>query len=102
MSGSGAGDDSLWGGDGNDTFIFRAGEGTDKIFDYQNGDMLKILKSNGTAGGKYTKSKFSNGTLALTISGGGSVIFNNVTASTEFNINSTTYTISGSKLVSNS
>ena len=98
----GAGNDSLWGGSGNDTFIYKAGEGTDKIFDYQSGDMLKILKSNGASGGNFTKSNFSNGTLSLTISGGGNVIFNNVTASTEFNINSTTYTISGSKLVSNS
>ena len=94
----GAGNDSLYGDAGNDTFIFRAGEGTDKIFDYSAGDMLKILKSNGAAGGKFTKSKFSNGTLSLTISGGGSVIFENVTKSTTFNINGTTYKISGSKL----
>ena len=92
----------LAGGDGNDVFIYRAGEGKDKILDYTSGDMLTILNSSGTASSKYTKSEYSDGTLSLTISGGGNVIFNNVTTSTEFNINSTTYTISGSKLVSNS
>ena len=95
----GAGNDSLWGGSGNDTFIYQAGSGTDTIFDYKSGDMLKILKSNGYSGGKYTKSKFSGGTLSLTISGGGNVIFENVTAATTFNINDNSYKVSGSKLV---
>ena len=61
--------------------------------------MLKILKSNGAAGGKYKKSKFSDGTLSLTISGGGQVIFEDVTTATTFNINGNSYKISGSKLV---
>ena len=95
----GTGDDSLWGGDGDDTFIFRAGEGTDKIFDYSSSDMLKILKSNGASGGKFTKSKYNDGTLSLTISGGGNVIFENVTNTTTFNINDKSYKISGSKLI---
>ena len=60
--------------------------------------MLKILKSNGAAGGKYKKSKFSDGTLTLTI-GTGSVIFEDVTTATTFNINGNSYKISGSKLV---
>ena len=93
----GAGNDSLWGGDGNDTFIFRAGEGTDKIFDYSSGDMLKILNSSGAAS-KFTKSNYSNGTLSLTISGGGQVIFNDVSTSTNFNINGNSYKINSSKL----
>ena len=93
----GAGNDSLWGGSGNDTFIYKAGEGTDKIFDYTSGDMLKILKSNGKTG-SFSKSKFSGGTLSLTISGGGQVIFNDVAKGDKFNINGTTYKISGSKL----
>ena len=93
----GAGNDSLWGGDGNDTFIYKAGEGKDTIFDYTSGDMLKILKSNGKTG-SFSKSKYSNGTLSLTISGGGSVIFNDVAKGDKFNINGTTYKISGSKL----
>ena len=96
---SGKGNDSLWGGKGDDTFIFCAGDGSDKIFDYQSGDMLKILKSDGTTNGKFTKSKFSGGTLSLTISGGGSVLFDNVTKSTAFIINNKSYKISGSKLV---
>ena len=95
----GAGNDSLWGGKGNDTFIYQAGDGKDKIFDYSSGDILKILKADGAAGGKYKKSKFSDGTLALTISGGGSLLFKNVTTSTNFNINDKSYKISGSKLV---
>ena len=94
----GKGDDSLWGGKGNDTFIYKTGEGNDTIFDYQSGDMLKILKSNGAAGGKYKKSKFSDDTLTLTI-GTGSVIFEDVTTATTFNINGNSYKISGSKLV---
>ena len=87
----GAGNDSLWGGDGNDTFIYKPGDGKDTILDYKSGDMLQILN------GKYSKSKYSNGTLALTI-GSGSVTFKNVTTSTTFNINDTLYKVSGSKL----
>ncbi|MBR0062446.1 MAG: hypothetical protein IJP68_13310 [Selenomonadaceae bacterium] len=60
--------------------------------------MLKILKSNGKSGGKFTSSKFSGGTLSLTISGGGSVLFDGVAKGDTFNINGTTYKISGSKL----
>lgn len=94
----GAGNDSLYGGSGNDVFIYKPGEGTDKIFDYSSGDMLKILKSNGSAGGSFSKSSFSGGVLTLTINGGGKVILGNVTANDQFNINGKTYQISGSKL----
>ena len=69
-----------------------------KYEELNSGDMLQILKSNSAAGGKFTSSKFSDGTLSLTISGGGSVLFDNVTTSTDFNINGTSYKISGSKL----
>ena len=93
-----AGNDSLYGGKGNDTFIYTTNEGSDTIFDYASGDMLKILKSTGKSGGTFTDSSYSNGTLALTISGGGSILFENVTTSTNFNINGTSYTISDSKL----
>ena len=88
----GAGNDSLYGGEGNDTFLYKPGEGNDVILDYADGDMLQILN------GKYSKSKYSNGTLALTIKGGGSVTFDNVTTETTFNINDTLYKVSGSKL----
>ena len=88
----GKGNDSLWGGSGKDTFIYKAGEGTDTIFDYEKGDMLKIV------GGSFKSSKYSGGTLTLAISGGGKVIFEDVAKGDKFNINGTTYKISGSKL----
>ncbi len=95
----GAGNDSLYGGAGNDTFIYKPGEGTDTIFDYQSGDLLTILKSDGKAGGTFTSSSFKNSNLTLSIDGGGSVIFNGVSKSNSFNINGDSYKISGSKLV---
>ena len=59
---------------------------------------MKILKKDGSAGGSFTNSLFSDGTLKLTISGGGSVIFDGVASGDQININGTTHTISGSKL----
>ena len=104
-----SGDDSLWGDKGNDTlyggsgkdiFIYKPNEGTDRIMDYSfsEGDRLQILKSSGKAGGTFSKSGLSGGNLVLTISGGGSVIFNDVSKGDKFNINSKTYTFNGSKL----
>ena len=98
----GAGNDSLWGGAGKDIFVYKPGEGTDKIFDYSNGDgdLLKILKADGSAGGSFTNSSFKNGNLTLTISGGGKIIFDNVSESDLFNVNGATYAInSKGKLV---
>ena len=92
------GNDKLYGGDGKDTFIYKPGEGTDTIFDYQSGDMLKILKSNGKDGGSFINSSFKNGNLTLSINGGGKVIFDGVASGDKFNINSKTYTLSGTKL----
>ena len=94
----GDGNDSLWGGSGKDVFIYKPGEGKDRIFDYSSGDMLKILEDDGSKG-SFKKSKYSGGDLTLTISGGGTVIFDGVSKSDKFNINGTTYKISGSKLV---
>ena len=88
----GAGNDTLYGGAGDDTFIYKPGEDKDTIMDYQSGDLLQIVD------GSFSKSKYSSGTLSLTVVGG-SVIFKNITTSTDFNINSTSYKISGSKLV---
>ena len=93
----GKGNDSLWGDDGEDVFIYKPGEGTDTIFDYTSDDMLKILKADGSAG-TFSKSNFSDGVLTLTISGGGSVIFENVSADDSIKINSKTYTIGETKL----
>ena len=92
-----AGNDSLWGGTGADTFIYTANEGTDTIFDYEKGDMLKILKADGS-NGSFKSYKYSGGDLTLTIDGGGKIIFDDVSSSTQFNINGTNYKISGSKL----
>ena len=105
----GAGADSLWGGKGNDlliggdgidTFIFQVGDGNDTITNYNfaDGDMLKILDRKGEETGKFSKSVFSGSKLTLSIQGGGKVVFDGVTASSEFNINGTDYSISGKKL----
>lgn len=103
----GAGSDTLWGGTGNDTltggsgsdvFIYRPNEGKDTISDYASGELLQILNADGSAG-TFSGSSFSGGKLTLTIQGGGSLIFNNVSANTSFNINGTTHTISGGRLV---
>ena len=94
----GTGNDTLYGGDGSDIFIYKPNEGTDKIMDYNSGDMLQILKSDGSAGGSFTKYSFSNNKLTLTIDGGGSVVFDGVKSGNSFNINSTIHTLSGKKL----
>ena len=103
----GAGNDSLWGGfgndllyggTGNDVFIYKPNEGTDTIFDFASGDMLQILKTDGKAGGSFTKATFSGDELTLAISGGGKVIFDGINAGDKININSKMYTISGKTL----
>lgn len=94
----GAGNDSLWGDASNDTFIYTVNEGTDKIFDYADGDMLKIFNTDGSDG-FFKSSKYSGGDLTLTINGGGKIIFDDVASTTKFNINGLSYNISGSKLV---
>ena len=94
----GKGNDSLYGGSGNDIFVYKPNEGTDKIFDYASGDMLQILKTDGKAGGAFTKATFSGNELTLAIDGGGKVIFEGVNAGDKVNINSKTYTISGKTL----
>lgn len=94
----GAGNDSLWGETGNDTFIYTANKGTEKIFDYEAGDMLKILSADGSYG-SFKSSKYSGEDLTLSINGGGKIIFEDVVSSTKFNINGSSYNISGSKLI---
>lgn len=85
----GAGNDTLTGGDGDDLFIYSPNEGTDTITDYQSGELVAILDST------FTAAVFDTNKLTLTIDGGGSLIFNNVTTSTAFNINNTYYHVSG-------
>ena len=93
----GAGNDSLFGGAGDDTFAYTVNQGTDRIYDWESGDMLKIFTADGSRG-SFKSSKYSGGDLTLTISGGGKIIFDGVSKSDTFNINGTTYKISGSKL----
>ncbi len=57
--------------------------------------MIQILKSNGATGGTFTDALFSSSKLTLSIDGGGSLIFNNVSSSTTFNINGSDYSVSG-------
>ena len=59
--------------------------------------MLQILNADGSQG-SFSNSSFKNGTLSLAIEGGGKVVFKDVSKSDSFNINGTTYKISGSKL----
>ncbi len=93
----GAGNDKLYGGSGNDIFIYKPNEGKDIIYDWESGDMLKILNADGSAGA-YTNSSFKSGKLTLAIAGGGHVIFSGVSASDSFNINGTVHSIVGKKL----
>lgn len=100
----GAGNDSLYGNGGNevnfqsDVFVYKPGEGTDTIFDYDVWDTLMILKADGSEGGTFTKATFKNNTLTLAINGGGTVIFDDVKAGENININGVTHTISGGTL----
>ncbi|MBR6888268.1 MAG: hypothetical protein IKN16_07450 [Selenomonadaceae bacterium] len=96
----GAGDDYLDGGGDADIFIYKPGEGTDTILDYyeSDGDMLKILKKDGSEGGTFSDSGFVDNKLTLTISGGGKVIFDGGYFE-NININGETYTVSDEKLV---
>ena len=95
-----AGNDSLWGDSGKDIFVYKPDNSTDKIMDYWygEGDMLKILKSNGKEGGTFKSATFNGDTLTLAVDSGGAVIFDNVSAGDKININSKTYTISGKTL----
>ena len=97
----GAGNDTLWGSNGTDTFIYQAGGGTDSIMDYASGELLRILTKDGKSKATFSKSAFDDDTLTLTVNGGGTVIFNNIDDATTFNINGTTYKVSGSKLAKN-
>ena len=89
----GKGNDSLWGNAGADTFIYSSGDGHDVICDFGNDDMLKIT---GKFSASYSKSKgevyFKVGTTSKAIT------LHDFTA-TSFNVNSSTYRISGTKLV---
>ncbi|MBR6887933.1 MAG: hypothetical protein IKN16_05750, partial [Selenomonadaceae bacterium] len=94
----GAGNDSLYGGAGNDVFIYKPGEGKDTIYDYESGDMLQILKSDGSTGGTFSSSALRNGQLTLNISGGGSVVIDGVSNGDVINVNGTNRTVRSNRL----
>ena len=77
----GKGNDILWGGNDSDTFIYRAGEGTDVISDYNydDGDILQILdkKGNEITKDAIKKWAFDGDGLTLSIKGGGKIILAN-------------------------
>ena len=88
----GTGNDSLWGGSGSDTFYYAKGDGKDVIYGFANNDSLTL------DGLTFTSSYSStSGALALKVTSG-SVTLKDFTATT-FHINSSTYKLSGTKLV---
>ena len=89
----GKGDDSLWGDNGADTFIYAKGDGHDVIYGFDDTDMLEIT-------GKFTAAYDSaTNTVAFNVgSTADAITLKNFTATT-FNINGDAYRISGSKLV---
>ena len=91
----GAGNDTLYGGDGADTFIYKPGEGTDRIkdYNYSEGDVLQILDKNGNAA-DISSTNSGNGLFRVYVAGGGTVIFENANKGDSININNKTYTVS--------
>ena len=90
----GKGNDSLWGGEGADTFVYARGNGKDVICDFTNDDTLTLngLTFTGTTNNAGDELYLRVGSTAKAIT------FKNFTA-TEFNIDSTAYTISDKTLV---
>ena len=86
----GTGNDSLWGNDGADIFIYNSGDGKDVIFGFDSKDTLTLDSMDFTA-------SYKNKAVTLTFEDG-SVTLKDFTATT-FHINDDTYKISGSKFV---
>ena len=89
----GAGNDSLWGGDGKDTFIYSSGNGKDVIFGFANDDLLEI---SGDWTATYNASK---NTIAFKVGSTASAITLKDFTATTFNVNSTAYRISNNEFV---
>ncbi len=87
----GKGNDMLWSGDDADTFLYSNGDGKDVIVGFANNDILQIT---GTFTGTFNADKNQ---LSLKVNSG-SITLKDFTA-TEFNINDTSYVISGTALV---
>ncbi len=87
----GAGNDSLWGQAGADTFIYADGDGKDKIYNFDDDDMLQIS-------GDWTAAYYSgSGRVVFKVgSTYSAIILENSTAAT-FNINGETYAVSNNQ-----
>ena len=73
----GKGNDFLWGEDDADIFVYRAGEGTDTILDYNvsEGDLLNIIdKNDKNISASQIVSAYNGNDLILSVKGGGKVI----------------------------
>ncbi len=80
----GQGNDKLYGGRGNDTFVLALGEGTDTIYDFATGDLFGL--ANGLSFGALTFAVMETATL---ISSGEEVLaevngFTNMLSSADF------------------
>ncbi|MDO9430043.1 MAG: hypothetical protein Q7T84_01955, partial [Phenylobacterium sp.] len=89
ISGGGGGDriwgdqgsDTLSGGAGADRFIFRAGDGADVITDFSFSEGDRISLEFGSQGASWSAATSASGDAIITLTGGGSVILNGVSAS---------------------
>lgn len=88
----GKGNDSLWGNAGKDTFLYSDGDGKDSIYGFDNFDVLKIT---GTFSSSYSKSK---GEIYFKVGSTANAITLKDFSATSFNVNGSTYKISGSTL----
>ena len=91
----GAGNDSLWGEDGKDTFIYNNGDGKDIIYGFDSDDMLQIV---GTFEISFNMG-FSSNTVSFKVGSTADAITLKDFTTTTFNVNGSTYAISGSQIV---
>ena len=87
----GGGKDSLWGGDGSDTFIYSSGGGNDVIYNFGNEDALQIV-------GTFTASVVGEDVTFKVGSTANAVTLKDFTAE-EFIVNGDTYRINGNNFV---
>lgn len=89
----GVGNDSLAGSDGSDTFIYNNGEDKDIIFGFDTSDLLQIT---GTFSASYSS---KNKTVAFKVGSTANAITLKDFTATTFNVNGSSYVISGSSFV---
>ncbi len=91
----GLGNDSLWGGSGSDIFIYNSGDGKDMIYNFDNSDMLQIT-------GAWTAAYYNaSDRVVFKVDSTYSAIILENSSATTFNVNGSTYRISGNTLVKN-